>query len=159
MLYQNVLLRQEKHYPLDCIIYTQNKKEAARLARQNILKNIVATILTKVREQKRKPKLGDLLKLFKGKSANKEIILNKIVLLYSKDNSLIAAEEDKKFDKLMQLVDRLKKQVTYQKETLSDLDNRVGLLQKRKEEREEKGMDFLLNLRRHSDKRAMKRWS
>ena len=59
----------------------------------------------------------------------------------------------------MQLLDRLKKQVTYQKETVSEMENRVGMLQKRKEEREEKGMRFLLDLRKHSDKRLKKRWS
>lgn len=159
MLYQNVLLRQHKHYPLDCIVCSTSKRETARLYRQNILKNVVATILTKIREQKRKPKLRDLLKLFKGKVQNKEFILNKIVLLYANNSSLIPVEEDKKFDKLMQLFDRINKQVTYQKQTLNDLDMKVGNLQKRKEKREKKGIEFMMKLKAASDLKMRKKWN
>lgn len=72
------------------IMFTKNFKNISSdtLRRENILKSIVTNIITQVRIEKSKPKLGDLLKLFNrkdGKPVNKEAVLRRIRQLYSKD--------------------------------------------------------------------------
>jgi hypothetical protein len=59
-----------------------------------------------VREQKRKPKLGDILKLTRGQP--KELVLRKLAFLYE-DTANMPEEEDAKFDMLSAYFNDIKK--------------------------------------------------
>ena len=74
------------------------------LYRENILKNIVGMEISKIRDQKRKPKLKDILDFFKRKEnqmVDKKQILDKVIMLYGNKEYEYKEKEDKKFDQLM----------------------------------------------------------
>lgn len=91
--------------------------------------------MLEIREEKRKPKLSEVLAIInkqtKGGNVNKNFIINKLYLLYSNGDDA-KPQEDKKWDKLMASFDRLRKAVTHQKETLTELDNKALVLLKRR---------------------------
>ena len=90
-------------------------------------------------------------KTSKGGQVNKDFIINKIKLLYN-PTSDAAPQEDKKWDQLMASFDRLRKAVTHQKETLTELDNKALVLLKRRQEREAAGAEYLKKLQMYKDK-------
>jgi hypothetical protein len=129
--------------------------------RENIFKNVVFQRLLEIREEKRKPKLGEILSLINkstkgGGSANKDFIINKIKLLYAVDGEE-KPQEDKKWDQLMASFDRLRKAVTHQRETLTELDNKALVLLKRRQEREAAGEEYLKKLQMYKDKQEIEK--
>lgn len=84
MLYQNKLLKEGKSYPID-VQYTEipEGRTHGGIKREVILKRIVMNIVEQVRIEKSKPKLSDLLRIFKvengmQKGFDKEAILKKL---------------------------------------------------------------------------------
>ena len=67
-MYQDRLLKSGKIYTLD-IMFTMRCEGVtfAKLKREIILKSIIMDIIQKVRIEKAKPKLSDILQLFKSK--------------------------------------------------------------------------------------------
>ena len=115
----------------------------------NIFKNVTATIIGEVRDYNRKPKLGDILKKLKGQP--KDIIRQKLTSLYS--NTLQVAQEDPKFDRIMQGISRINKNVGIQLQSIAEIDIKLGHLAKRREKREQKGIDFITKMKTYSDKK------
>jgi|APSaa5957512535_1039671.scaffolds.fasta_scaffold115549_1 hypothetical protein len=80
------MLRKGNAIPLDYILsngQTASPKLRKQRKRKNLLKNAVFVRIMEIRDQKRKPKLGDLLAFFKKGGQNKEQILKKLERLYS----------------------------------------------------------------------------
>lgn len=75
--------------PLDVTIkpprYLKGSVSKNSLERLNIFKNVVMDIIVEIRNEKRKPKLGDFLKMFNNinTSEEKDRIISKIKILYS----------------------------------------------------------------------------
>jgi|TARA_B110001450_G_C17488378_1_gene427236 hypothetical protein len=63
--------------------------------------------IVEIRIQHNKPKLGDFLKLLKAHGMPKEVLLQKLTMLYSDQPNVI--EEDRKFDEINGYFDRMKK--------------------------------------------------
>ena len=91
--HSNSLLRTMKRFPLDYIINfkkqlipykIRSKTFHEFLGRRNILKNIVFQILLEIRRIKAKPKLSELLKMFKNKTnqQEKERFIEKMKMLF-----------------------------------------------------------------------------
>jgi len=96
--------------------------------------------------QKRKPRLGDILKFFSkfdtSKPEIKDMLIEKIKLLYSDKPMTITTQEDAKYERIMTSFDRLKKSLTHQHESLIEIDIKVGNLIKRRQEREAAGPEY-----------------
>ena len=91
MMYQNKMLRQKSRH-LDYIEKLPegvHREAVNSVRRENVFKNVVFQRLLEIREEKRKPKLGEILTLinksFKGGTVNKDFVINKIKLLYAVD--------------------------------------------------------------------------
>jgi hypothetical protein len=69
-----------------------------------MLKNIVCNKVLEIKDNKYKPKLGDLLKLFKGQ---KDKLIEKIEFLYSRKED--SKKNTSKFDQLNGYFDLIKK--------------------------------------------------
>lgn len=104
------------------------------MERENILKNVVYSRILEIQEQKRKPKLPDILRAFKNQSTpeQKNMIVDKIKLLYSNTPVKISTQEDPKYERIMTSFDRLKKSLSHQYESLIEVDIKVGNLIKRR---------------------------
>lgn len=109
------------------------------------MKNVVAQIIIKIREVKRKPKLHDFLRLFRDNpdSIDKERIILKLKQLYSDEPIEFKPENDKKFNSLNAQFDRLAKIVYFQNEVLRDLDKKLSKLITRKLKRIRRGPKYL----------------
>jgi hypothetical protein len=84
MLYENQLLRKGNAIPLDYIVSSIGKPISFKNAkkRKNILKNTIFNRVLEIREKKKRPKLGDFLKIYKTSGINKNIILKKLKQFY-----------------------------------------------------------------------------
>ena len=112
------------------------------LHRRNIFKNIVFNFVDEIRAEKRKPKLGQVLKVFerfKNDKSGRSFIIDKLRALYSNNNSEILDEkrEDKKYTELMRWFNRLHKSFTSQSDQLKELEIRLSILLNRRKFREE----------------------
>jgi len=87
------------------------------IQRENALKNVVMRIIIEIRERKKRPKLSDFIAVYREKKALegaddesaakiKNEFQNKFRLLYGGDQ-VEEKTEDKKFDDLMQIFNRL----------------------------------------------------
>lgn len=153
-LYQNSLLRKNKKLPLDYILATKSSLDETHDSsyergfnkRRNVLKNICFNKIIEVRYQKSIPKLGDLLKHFRDKPhIDKRFILTKVVQLFSgkaavSQQLMDLDREDKKFDELSGYFDRMKKVFQVHNETISEIENKLVLLTKRRHDREKGDM-------------------
>ena len=150
LMYESQILKQEKRYPLDYIYNgipeASTKVKTGALKRENILKNIVYNRILEIQEQKRKPKLSDILKFFSkfdtSKPEIKDMLVEKIILLYSNKPMNLTTQEDAKYERIMTSFDRLKKSLTHQHESLIEIDIKVGNLIKRRLEREQAGPEY-----------------
>jgi hypothetical protein len=70
-----------------------------------MLKNVIFKKVMSVREEKRKPKLSDILKISRGQS--KELVLKKLEFLYMDKN--LVEEEDANFDMITGYLNGIKK--------------------------------------------------
>ena len=104
-MFQNKMLRITKKYPLDLMhmMPKNSRHQEGRKERENILKNVVFSIIIEIRLEKKKPKLPDILKVFQGKNSpeDKELIIQKLKLLYSGSTALVDEKEDMKYQTLM----------------------------------------------------------
>jgi len=99
-VYENRMLRSSQKYPLDVIFNVPrqallNGVLEPALVRENILKNVVFQIIIKIRDEKRKPKLKDILRVFsnlEGKE-QKESVINKLKILYDGSDNMPEAED------------------------------------------------------------------
>lgn len=103
MLYQNHLYRKKAQH---LNYYEQlpdnvNREALNTVRRENILKNVVYSRILEIREEKRKPKLGEVLaalkKNFEGGIVDKDYVIDKLKLLYDKQEINPEEKEDKKF--------------------------------------------------------------
>ena len=151
------MLLKNKKYPLDYLLEVPLNRLDRRISlkdheamqkRRNLLKNICFRIVIDIREVKKKPKLGDLLKLLDEKLGNEISHEEKqkkkqqiLAQLYGKkgDNELQFAHQDIKYEKLMSSFDRLFKGLNINLNTLEFLEKKVFNLQKRRQEREQLG--------------------
>jgi len=139
-MFVNALLRRSDKIPLDYILPTassldesvQSGLERAANHRRVVLKNVCFDRITAVRDQKRKPKLKDLLRLIReNPQLDKDFILSKLMQLYSNKATTIVTE-DKKFDTISGYFDRMKKVFQIHQETLGDIDQKLNQLMKRR---------------------------
>lgn len=90
------------------------------LRRRNVFKNIVFNFVDEIRAEKRKPKLGQVLKVFerfRGDAQGRSFIIEKLRALYSNANTEFSGKrEDKKYTELMRWFNRLHKSFTSQSE-------------------------------------------
>lgn len=109
MMYENMLLRKGYKIPLDCMISSNDQPHKFKELKQrkNLLKNVIMNRIVEIRIQHNKPKLGDFLKLLKAHGMPKEVLLQKLTMLYSDQPNVI--EEDRKFDEINGYFDRMKK--------------------------------------------------
>ena len=103
----------EKRYPLDYIMRVPQRIEQIdddAVHRQNQLKNVVMRIIIDIRDRKKKPKLKDFLQLYRTKkntAGSKEEYRKKFYLLYGTQKNEADVQEDVKYDKLMNNLDRV----------------------------------------------------
>jgi len=163
-------------FPLDYIMNLPSemrdeqdpKKQEGIWMRENIFKNVIMRRVIEIRQQKMKPKLGDILKLFrgslKGKSVKddpkaKEELRNKLIALYD-DSQADHQEDDVKYNRLMSNFDRIQKVLSAQQITLDHLVKKVTQLHKRREERErnpQKLMQIRLQRKQREEKERSRR--
>jgi len=86
-----------------------------------------------IRLEKQKPKLNDLLKMFKGK--DKKALKSKMISLYEEQENV---EENLKYTKLMSLFDRIFKVLSFQLSALGKIDKRMTKLQRIKNQKTQK---------------------
>ena len=88
------MLKSNKKYPIDCIYSIPNpnisgitKNDKLKInKRQILLKNVIFQIIIEIRNDKKKPKLTDFIRI-DGKpetKARKEYLINKLKILYGK---------------------------------------------------------------------------
>ena len=108
----------KKTFPLDYVmnlpkelrdIKDPNKQENI-WRRENIFKNVIMRRIIEIRVLKKKPRLGDILKMIKGKDLSnpkvKEDFKRKIFALYD-ENPHEHHVEDPKYERLMSNFDRM----------------------------------------------------
>ena len=123
------------------------------LKRENILKNVVFKIILQKREQARKPKLSELLKIFappEGQQhslSDKKKILEKLELLYKKKDNLCHLDDDPKFFKIQDIFDRISKVLRAEDFTIDKCDAKVTKLIQRKQDRLLGGFAYMQRLR------------
>ena len=129
------MLRKGKSIPLDYILPVRtleeikNRKKVKhgdlkKKERRTLLKNIIFNRIHEIRRQKRKPKLGDVLKLTKQPGWTKEKIVSKLKMLYSK-KKVEKFEKDPKFDHLNSYLETIKKSFQHNLEAISEIDQKV----------------------------------
>lgn len=82
-----------------------------RTARRNLLKNVVMRIVMKVREDKKRPKLGDVLAIYRTKKYEpgaKELFQEKFIKLYGNDAEESDEVKDEKYSNLTETMTRVK---------------------------------------------------
>ena len=125
--------------PLEYREVKNNEIQEGIWRRENIFKNVIMRRIIEIRMIKKKPKLNDILKMMKGKDLSdpkvKADFKRKIFALYD-ENEQQKGEEDAKYDKLMANFDRVQKVLSAQQMALDNLEKKVTVLQKRREERE-----------------------
>ena len=69
LIAQNRYLKGERSYPVDYIKKEPKIKETpdvlAQINRKNLLKNVVMRIVNEIRERKRRPKLGEVISVYR----------------------------------------------------------------------------------------------
>ena len=75
-----------------------------------MLKNCVFNRIIEIRDLKKRPKLGDILKYFKESKLTRDQIINKLTVLFSNEPRKLY-DEDKKYDELNALFEGMKKGV------------------------------------------------
>lgn len=130
---------------MDYVQESSSNKEAAKIRRRNLLKNIIAIKIQEIREIKRKPLLKDVLQKLRGK--NPELVAQKLRMLYSKEE-LQPEKRDPRYEKLLDCFDRVKRSFVIQNEALDDITHRLDILEKRKSNILHKGPDYLEKLRK-----------
>jgi CRP-like cAMP-binding protein len=78
----NLYKKKRNRFPLDIILSADDKLQEMRNKVMTIVKNVVMNIILEVKVEKAKPKLQDILRIFKGK--DKQFVANKLRLIYSK---------------------------------------------------------------------------
>ena len=76
--------------------------------------------------------MGDLLKVYHklGETKeNKELIINKIKMLYSGNAFIPPEDEDNKFLKIQRYFDRVRKSANHCNETINEINSRLDTLQ------------------------------
>jgi len=82
-----------------------------RTARRNLLKNVVMRVVMKVREDKKRPKLGDVLAIYREKKNEpgaKELFQEKFIKLYGNDAEESDEKKDEKYSNLTETMTRVK---------------------------------------------------
>ena len=97
-----------------------------------LLKNCVFARINEIREIKKRPKLGDILKYFKKSGLTSEQISNKLTMLFSNEPRRLN-DEDKKFDWLNAEFEGMKKSLQINLETLNEIDKKINQLQNRRD--------------------------
>ena len=136
--YQNQILKFEKTFPLDYLVCVPKEFQkqkiytADALKRDNAFKNAIMRRILEIRLEKQKPKLSDLLKMFKGKDLSnpkdKEALRKKMMELYEEQDNV--AKEDVKYTKLMSSFDRICNVFNHQLSAIMKIDKRITQLQK-----------------------------
>lgn len=109
--------------------------------RRNLLKNVVMRIVIEARERKRRPKLGEVIGVYrrhKNEPDAKERFQEKFIKLYAsnEDKQEDEIENDEKYKLLIETMTRVKQQLGSQQVSLSNLVMRVNNLIERKNRRE-----------------------
>jgi CRP-like cAMP-binding protein len=137
--YQNQILKFEKAYPLDYLVNVPKEFQEDKiysedaLKRDNAFKNAIMRRVIEIRFEKQKPKLSDLLKMFKGK--DKEELRKKMFVLYERQEN---DGENSKYTILMTLFDRVHKVLGSQLSALANIDKRITRLQRLKNKKSNK---------------------
>jgi hypothetical protein len=116
-----------------------------------MLKNSVFRRILEIREQKKRPKLGDILEYFKASNMSRDQIINKLTVLFS-DQKPSIYEEDPKFDELSSLFEGIKKNLQINLEALNEIDQKINTLQNRRELRERKPDSFFDEMKKYQIK-------
>ena len=87
-------------------MHADDKKQQMVNKVMTVIKNVVYNIIIQVKAEKAKPKLQDILKIFKGK--DKEFVANKLRLVYSKEEQG-GSKGDPKYELLTSYFERLRK--------------------------------------------------
>lgn len=131
--YQNQILKFDITYPLDYLVNVPKEFQGEKiysedaLKRDNAFKNAIMRRVVEIRFEKQKPKLSDILKMFRGK--DKEVIRKKMFALYERQEK---DEENSKYTVLMSLFDRVHKVLGSQLSALASIDRRITHLQRLK---------------------------
>lgn len=145
-LYQNSLYSRVQKFPLDYIVEMPDlrrdrripkKKMEAILNRRSILKNIVFVEILKIREQMKKPKLGELLDTLKSNSdpQARDALLQKMLHLYQKDEDQ-EQKPDIKYQRLMSSFDRIQRSMNIWIECFDGMEKKIQKLLMRRQKRE-----------------------
>lgn len=126
---------------MDYFIEGYNDQDMMR--REKILKNVVLKILGKIRHERRKPRLNEIIAYVKEKKhsgcSHRAMIIDKIYQLYCKDHIKPSEEGDLKFDKLSRYYGRLNANFTFHNETLDEIGETLNTYIKRRADREAMG--------------------
>ena len=158
LIEQNQLLKQQRKYPLDYIEFNQldemsladkgdetdllkepMEEEKMRARRTLALKNVIMRIVIENRERRERPKLRDLVEVYKQrKSENKDTssLKEKFMLLYTQTESQQNEDKDENFNTLMDGFNRVHEQLGFQQDSLQRLITEVNRLIDRKDKNE-----------------------
>ena len=105
-----------------------------------MLKNCIFNRINEIRELKKKPKLGDVLKYFKAKEWPKEKVAKKLTQLYSNytENGL---EDDPKFIQLNTYFEDMKKNFQLNLDILDEINTKLNQLANRRKVREQQAKE------------------
>lgn len=148
LIAQNRYLKGERSYPVDYVKKMENETSdiMERQHRRNLLKNVVMRIVDETRERKRRPKLGEVIKVYKkalendpgNAAAVKQKFQEKFIKLYAgEDKEEDENSKDEKYKHLIETMTRVKQQFSAQQVSLSNLVMRVNNLIEQKKRREE----------------------
>ena len=138
-IYLDNQLRHGRSIVLDYLpsSWGKSKKQMKLKNNRTLLKNIVFNKILEIKDKKTKPKLGDLLKLFKD---DKELLIEKINFLYAKKENI--DYKTNKFDSLHGYFDLMKKVQLVHKATIDEIDHKVNQLTSRRDYRESMPLEY-----------------
>lgn len=121
-----------QRYPLDYMLASDKTNNQRELRLSGIFKNVTMTIISEIKDKRKRPKLSDFIKRYhdnKDQPNAKQEFQKKFKMLYSD-----AYEEDKdpKFDELILVFDRMQKAIHSQHRALDFLVKKVNKLIERK---------------------------
>lgn len=138
--YQNKILKFSKIYPLDYLVNVPKEYQKEKiyseeaLKRDNSFKNAIMRRVIEIREEKKKPKLSDLLKMFEGKNLSdpkvRDQLKKKLYALYEETDEVKANQ----FSTLNKLLEQIQKALKEQQESFKRMDDRLTQVDKIRKE-------------------------
>lgn len=129
-LFENKILKRMEKYPLDYTLALPKEQDCklsrGQLQRENVFKTVVMRKVLEIQEEKRKPKIKDILSRFKSleNKDDKLFVINQLYMLYSKNDKpsiRMTTRVDENLNDVMNKVNQISESLEFQHESIKNI--------------------------------------